>query len=104
MLMMQACSEKIGIQSIVNTKWVLTEWPNQIMPNTEKKALLNFGTDEKKNVMQKLEERLLRMSPAEVMSFNVVFLMSSKALSSMSRYSPCAIVFLLFRRLSSMKL
>ena len=46
MLMMQACSEKIGIQSIVNTKWVLTEWPNQIMPNTEKKALLNFGTDD----------------------------------------------------------
>ena len=34
MLMMQACSEKIGIQSIVNTKWVLTEWPNQIMPNS----------------------------------------------------------------------
>lgn len=29
--------------------------------------LLNFGTDEKKNVMQKLEERLLRMSPSEVM-------------------------------------
>ena len=44
-MIMQACSDKIGIQSITNTKWVLTEWPNQIMPNTTKKATLNFGAD-----------------------------------------------------------
>lgn len=46
-LMIQACAEKIGGESITNTKWVLTEWPGQTMPNTTKKATLNFGTADK---------------------------------------------------------
>lgn len=41
-LIMQACSEKIGMEPIVNTKWVLTKWPGQAMPNTTKQATLNF--------------------------------------------------------------
>ncbi len=28
--------------NVANTKWVLTEWPNQKIPITTKKALLNF--------------------------------------------------------------
>lgn len=44
---LQSCSEKMGMQSVANTKWVLTDWPGQIMPNTEKKATLNFGADDK---------------------------------------------------------
>lgn len=31
------------MDSVSNTKWVLTEWPNQSMPKTEKKAFLNFN-------------------------------------------------------------
>lgn len=44
-LFLQACAEKIGMESIMNTKWVLTEWPGETMPNTTKKATLDFGTD-----------------------------------------------------------
>ena len=44
-LFLQACAEKIGMESILNTNWVLTEWPGQTMPNTTKKATLNFAAD-----------------------------------------------------------
>lgn len=44
-LFLQACAEKIGMESIMNTKWVLTEWPGETMPNTTKKATLDFGAD-----------------------------------------------------------
>ncbi|MBB2146065.1 META domain-containing protein [Pedobacter sp. LMG 31464] len=44
---MQACSEKLGMNNVANSKWVLSEWPGQIMPNTTKKATLNFDTDNK---------------------------------------------------------
>lgn len=46
-LFLQACAEKIGIESILNTNWVLTEWPGQTMPNTTKKATLSFAADNK---------------------------------------------------------
>lgn len=48
-LILQSCSEKIGMKSFNNTKWVLTEWPGQTMPNTNKKATLNFGADNSVN-------------------------------------------------------
>ena len=41
----QACSTKITMNNISNTKWVLTEWPNHTMPKTDKKALLNFNNE-----------------------------------------------------------
>lgn len=45
----QACSTKMGTTSVTNTKWVLTEWPGETMPNTTKKATLNFDADNKVN-------------------------------------------------------
>lgn len=42
---LQACSEKLSMETINNTKWVLSEWPGQIMPTTTKKATLNFEAD-----------------------------------------------------------
>lgn len=44
---LQSCSEKMGVEMVSNTKWILTEWPDQMMPNTTKKATLDFGADEK---------------------------------------------------------
>ena len=44
---LQSCSERMGMQSVENTKWVLIEWPGQIMPNSTKKATLDFGAAEK---------------------------------------------------------
>lgn len=44
---LQACSEKMGVTNIAGTSWVLTEWPNETMPNTTKKATLAFGADNK---------------------------------------------------------
>ena len=44
-LTIQACSTKVTMNNISNTKWVLTEWPNHIMPKTDKKALLNFNKE-----------------------------------------------------------
>jgi heat shock protein HslJ len=44
-LFLQACAEKIGIDSMKDTKWVLTEWPGETMPNTTKQATLNFGAN-----------------------------------------------------------
>ncbi|MFI5451673.1 META domain-containing protein [Pedobacter sp. UC225_61] len=44
---LQSCSEKLGMNGIANTKWVLNEWPGQAMPNTTKKATLNFDADHK---------------------------------------------------------
>lgn len=46
-LIMQSCSEKVGIESVANTNWVLTEWPGETMPNTTKKATLNFSANDK---------------------------------------------------------
>lgn len=43
----QACSEKLAYNSVAGTKWVLSEWPEKTMPSTTKKALLNFGGDNK---------------------------------------------------------
>lgn len=40
---LQSCAEKIGKDAVANTSWVLTEWPGQTMPVTEKKATLAFG-------------------------------------------------------------
>lgn len=45
MFALQSCNPKITFQTVENTNWVLTEWPNQMMPNTTKKATLDFGTD-----------------------------------------------------------
>ena len=44
-LSVQACTSKLNMVSISNTKWVLTEWLDQTMPNTTKKATLDFGAD-----------------------------------------------------------
>ena len=44
---LQACSEKMGVNNIEGTNWVLTEWPNETMPNTTKKATLAFAADNK---------------------------------------------------------
>jgi heat shock protein HslJ len=41
----QACSTKVTMNNIYNTKWVLTAWPNYTMPKTDKKALLNFNNE-----------------------------------------------------------
>ncbi|RYD69695.1 MAG: META domain-containing protein, partial [Sphingobacteriales bacterium] len=42
---LQSCSEKVGKEAVANTNWVLTEWPGETMPTTEKKATLSFGND-----------------------------------------------------------
>ena len=44
---LHACSEKLNIGNVDNTKWILTEWPGQTMPNTTKKATLAFAADNK---------------------------------------------------------
>ena len=44
---LQACSEKMGTTNIEGTSWVLTEWPNETMPNTTKKATLTFAANNK---------------------------------------------------------
>jgi len=46
-MMMQSCAEKVGIESVANTNWVLTEWPGETMPNTTKKATLNFSANDR---------------------------------------------------------
>lgn len=48
-LFLQACAEKISVDSVNNTKWVLTEWPGQTMPKTTKQATLNFGANNNVN-------------------------------------------------------
>ncbi|MFD0940519.1 META domain-containing protein [Pedobacter boryungensis] len=45
-IILQACST-MNTDSIKGTKWVLTEWPGQTMPNTSKKATLNFDNENK---------------------------------------------------------
>jgi heat shock protein HslJ len=47
LIVLQACSEKLGMTTIANSKWVLSEWPGQTMPNTTKKATLNFDAENK---------------------------------------------------------
>ena len=42
---LHACSDNINTGNVANTKWVLTEWPGETMPNTTKKATLNFDSD-----------------------------------------------------------
>jgi heat shock protein HslJ len=46
-IVLQACSEKVGMNTVANSKWVLSEWPGQTMPNTTKKATLNFDAENK---------------------------------------------------------
>lgn len=46
-IVLQACSNKIGTANIQGTSWVLSEWPNETMPNTTKKATLAFAADNK---------------------------------------------------------
>ncbi len=43
---MQACSEKLDISSVANTKWILSEWPGKTMP-TSAQATLSFDIDGK---------------------------------------------------------
>lgn len=44
---LQACSEKVALNKVGNTNWVLATWPGQTMPNTTKKATLSFAEDNK---------------------------------------------------------
>lgn len=46
-IVLQACTNKIGAENIQGTSWVLSEWPNETMPNTTKKATLAFAADNK---------------------------------------------------------
>lgn len=43
---LQACSEKLNVTRVANTKWVLSEWPGQTLP-TVANATLNFDADGK---------------------------------------------------------
>lgn len=43
---LQACSEKTTADSIKNTKWLLTEWPNQTLP-IGKEGSLSFDAENK---------------------------------------------------------
>ena len=43
---LQSCSEKLTGSSINNTKWTLTEWPQQTLP-VGKMATLNFNEADK---------------------------------------------------------
>ena len=40
---LQACSKKIDINALVNSKWVLSEWPGKTLP-VNAQATLNFDT------------------------------------------------------------
>lgn len=40
----QACSPKLSINSIANTKWILSEWPGKELP-AKAQATLNFDAD-----------------------------------------------------------
>lgn len=44
MLLSQSCSEKLELNTFANTKWVLSEWPGNTLPATQK-ATLNFTPD-----------------------------------------------------------
>lgn len=43
---LQACSEKINVDAIKSTKWVLTEWPGQTLP-IGKEASLSIDNESK---------------------------------------------------------
>ncbi|TKC12462.1 META domain-containing protein [Pedobacter polaris] len=45
-VVIQACSQKIGVATVANTKWILTEWPGKALPTTVK-ATLNFDAEGK---------------------------------------------------------
>lgn len=41
---LQSCSDKLTINNLTNTKWVLSEWPGKTLP-TVAQATLNFDTE-----------------------------------------------------------
>lgn len=45
-LVVQACSQKIEMATLANTKWTLSEWPGRTMP-VSAQATLNFDADNK---------------------------------------------------------
>ena len=45
-LSMQACSEKLEMNKVANTKWILSEWPSKTLP-TSAQATLSFDAEGK---------------------------------------------------------
>lgn len=46
LLALQACSRKLDVNFVANTKWVLSEWPDRTMP-VNAQATLSFDGDAK---------------------------------------------------------
>ena len=46
LLAMQACSERMTVETVKNTKWVLSEWPGQTLP-IGKEGSLSFDAENK---------------------------------------------------------